>query len=307
MHVVVLCLPPIPQFVSQALCDVKPNMLICVPLVLVKLKEEIIGEFVSSKTGVAKIANISQHKAFARALKTILMSELGDNIERIVTGGSPLPEAVESLFMDIDIPIVTAYGLTECAPIISIGKLGNYKKKECGTPVSNIVCKILSDDPQTVPGELLVKGPQVFKGYYNNPDADKVAFTEDGWFRTGDMAILDSEYHLFLVGRCKNMLLTTNGQNVFPEEIEFVLNKLPYVAESLIVQRENKFIALIVPDSDKIGNDNIDAATLSNIMTSNIQALNKKIPAYSAVIGYEIMDAPFAKTAKGSIKRFLYS
>jgi Long-chain acyl-CoA synthetases (AMP-forming) len=307
MHVVVLCLPPIPRFLSAGLCETKPRVTMLVPLVLAKMRDDTIGEFINSKTGRAKLSNHEENRPFANALKTIFMSALGGNVELIVTGGSALPEDLESLLIDLDIPVVTGYGMTECAPTMTLGRYGDYRKKECGIPVRTINLKINSADPQNVPGEVLVSGPVVFKGYYRNPDADKLAFTEDGWFRTGDMGVQDGDGHLFLVGRCKSMLLTTNGQNVFPEEIEVVLNQLPYVAESLIVQRGNRFVALIVPKSDDIANDSIDAESLNSIMESNIVALNKKIPAYAAVSGFELEHQPLAKTPKGSIKRFLYS
>lgn len=307
MHVVPLCLPPIPKFLSAGLCETKPHVVMLVPLVLTKMKEDTIGEFVRSKTGQSKLENPSENKPFTKALRTIFMEALGGNVELIVTGGAALPEELESLLINIEIPIVTGYGMTECAPTMTLGRPGNYKKKECGIPVRTINLKINSAEPDAIPGEVLVSGPVVFKGYYKNPDADKLAFTEDGWFRTGDMGIQDSEGHLFLVGRCKSMLLSSNGQNVFPEEIEVVLNQLPYVAESLIVQRGSKFVALIVPNADLAGNDGIDAESLDNIMKSNIDALNKKIPAYSAVSGFELRNEAFAKTPKGSIKRFLYS
>jgi len=307
MHVVPLCLPPIPKFLSAGLCETQPHVVMLVPLVLTKMKEDTIGEFVRSKTGAAKLANPSENKAFTKALRTIFMEALGGNVELIVTGGAALPEELEDLLINIGIPIVTGYGMTECAPTMTLGRPGNYKKKECGIPVRTINLKINSADPENVPGEVLVSGPVVFKGYYKNPDADRLAFTEDGWFRTGDMGIQDKEGHLFLVGRCKSMLLSSNGQNVFPEEIEVVLNQLPYVAESLIVQRGSQFVALIVPNADLLGNDNVDASSLDSIMKSNIEALNKKIPAYSQVSGFELRNEPFAKTPKGSIKRFLYA
>lgn len=306
MCVVPLCLPPVPSILSDAFCETNPRMLVTVPLVLTKFVDEVIGEFANSRSGKKKIARLDENRSFAKALKTIFMSALGDRLERIVTGGSAIPEAMESLLMDIDVPIITAYGLTECAPLITIGVYGDYVRKECGKPISNISLRIASEDPERIPGEVQVKGPVVFKGYYLNPDADALAFTGDGWLRTGDMGLLRDD-HLFLVGRCKSMLLTTNGQNVFPEEIEFVLNQLPYVSESLIVQRGNRFIALIVPDSDAVANASLDASTLSVLMESNLTTLNRNIPSYAAVSGFELMHAPFAKTPKGSIKRFLYS
>ena len=306
MHVVPLCMPPVPKILSEALCNVNPHIVVMVPLVLTKMKDELIGEFVNSRSGKARLAAVSENRAFARALRTIFMSALGDNVELIITGGSAIPEALESLLIDIDVPVVTGYGMTECAPLITLGEYGDYRKKECGKPIRTIDLRIASEDPQNVPGEVQVQGPVVFGGYYRNPEADSRAFTPDGWFRTGDMGIL-RDGHLFLVGRCKSMLLTTNGQNVFPEEIELVLNQLPYVSESLIVQRGNRFIALIVPDSDAVANDDLDAATLATMMETNLTTLNRKIPAYAAVSGYELVSGQFSKTPKGSIKRFLYA
>ena len=299
-------MPPVPKILSEALCNVNPHIVVMVPLVLTKMKDELIGEFVNSRSGKARLAAVSENRAFARALRTIFMSALGDNVELIITGGSAIPEALESLLIDIDVPVVTGYGMTECAPLITLGEYGDYRKKECGKPIRTIDLRIASEDPQNVPGEVQVQGPVVFGGYYRNPEADSRAFTPDGWFRTGDMGIL-RDGHLFLVGRCKSMLLTTNGQNVFPEEIELVLNQLPYVSESLIVQRGNRFIALIVPDSDAVANDDLDAATLATMMETNLTTLNRKIPAYAAVSGYELVSGQFSKTPKGSIKRFLYA
>ena len=151
------------------------------------------------------------------------------------------------------------------------------------------------------------KGDNTFFGYYKNPEADREVFTSDGWFRTGDLGTLDSENTLFLVGRCKSMLLASNGQNVYPEEIEVKLNVLPYVAESIIVQRGEKFVALVVPNADQLANDGVSAETLKHLMEKNIATLNTQIPAYSFVSNYELREEPFAKTPKGSIKRFMYS
>ena len=155
-----------------------------------------------------------------------------------------------------------------------------------------------------MPGEVLIRGIGVFKGYYKNEEATKAAFTKDGWFRTGDLGTVDQDHSVFLVGRCKSMILSSNGQNIFPEEIEVVLNPMPYVAESIIVSRKDRLVALIVPDMNRAAD--LDAEGLKSVMDSNLEALNKKIPAYSQVSSYELRYEPFAKTPKGSIKRFMY-
>ena len=197
--------------------------------------------------------------------------------------------------------------MTECAPLISVGKPDTYKLKSVGEYTrEHIEVRIDSVDSQNVAGELLVKGDVVFTGYYKNDEATKAAFTEDGWFHTGDLGTIDKDGTIFLVGRCKSMLLSSNGQNIYPEEIEVVLNNMPFVAESLIVSRNEKLVALVVPDQNELGEAGTDAASLTQIMDANIAALNEIVPAYSAVSSYEIHYEPFAKTPKGSIKRFLY-
>ena len=196
--------------------------------------------------------------------------------------------------------------MTECAPTISLGHLGHYKLRSCGEIVERMQARINSADQRNTVGELWVKGDNTFIGYYKNPEADKEVFTEDGWFRTGDLGTIDDENTLFLVGRCKSMLLASNGQNVYPEEIEVKLNVLPYIAESIIVQRGEKFTALIVPNADQLTNDGVSAETLGSIMAKNIETLNRQIPSYSQISDYELRTEPFAKTPKGSIKRFMY-
>ena len=222
------------------------------------------------------------------------------------TGGAAIPEQFEKLLVEkLQLPFITGYGMSETAPVISIGHLGHYKLRECGEWIQEGVdLKIDSVDPAHVPGEILVKGNIVFKGYYKNEEATKAAFTEDGWFRTGDLATIDQDNSIFIVGRCKSMILSTNGQNIFPEEIEVVLNALPYVAESLIVSRNDRLVALIVPDMNLAAD--LDAAGLKSVMDSNLEILNKRMPAYSQVASYEMHYDPFAKTPKGSIRRFMY-
>ena len=308
MHLTVLGLPPAPSILKDAMQQIKPHVIMMVPLVLSKMADYSIGEFVHSRTGKARLDDHSNHPEFCQALRTIFLSYLGGECEVIVTGGAAIPDNLEQLMITkLNMPLVTGYGMTECAPTIALGHLGCYKLKSCGEIVERMQARIDSADQQNTIGELLVKGDNCFTGYYKNPEADSEVFTDDGWFRTGDLGVIDSENTLFLVGRCKSMLLASNGQNVYPEEIEVKLNVLSYVAESIIVQRGEKFHAIIVPNAEQLANDSVSAETLKSIMKNNIESLNRQIPTYSQIADYELREEPFAKTPKGSIKRFLYS
>ena len=306
MHLVVLGLPPIPSNLKPALREYKPELFFSVPLVLTKLIEDTLGEFIHSKSGAAKLEDHENNPDFCNALRIILDQALGGNVKVFATGGAAIPEQFEKLLVEkLGLPFITGYGMTETAPLISVGHLGSYKLRECGEWVEEAVdLRIDSSEPETIPGEIQLKGHVVFQGYYKNPEATAAAFTEDGWFRTGDLATMDSEKSLFIVGRSKSMILSSNGQNIFPEEIEVVLNALPYVGESLIVSRGERLVALIVPDMNLAGDMSSDE--LAKVMNANLVALNKKIPAYSQVSSYEIHTEPFAKTPKGSIRRFMY-
>ena len=305
MHLTILCLPPAPTILKDAMQSVSPCTVMMVPLVLKKMAEYSAVEILSDKANSELIKNSPEYYAL---LRSRMMTNLGGKVEIIVTGGAALPEELEKMLIEkLQLPLVTGYGMTECGPTITLGKLGKYKLKSCGILVDCMQIEIDSPNPHEIVGEVLVKGSNTFVGYYKNPEADKEVFTENGWFRTGDLGTIDEENNLFLVGRNKSLLLGSNGENVYPEEIEVKLNVLPYVAESLIVQRGEKFIALIVPNADMIAAANISAGTLEDIMEQNITTLNKNIPAFAQVSGYELQEETFAKTPKGSIKRFKYA
>lgn len=306
MHLVVLGLPPIPTHLKPAFRLYKPHTFFCVPLVLVKLVDDSLGEFINSETGKEKLADYQNNPDFTEALHTIFMKALGGNMEMLVTGGAAIPSSLEELLVKkLNLPFVTGYGMSETAPVISVGKVGTYKLGECGEfDPEYIGLKIDSPDPENLPGEILVKSDSVFIGYYKNEAATKSVFTEDGWFRTGDLATIDKDHSIFIVGRCKSMILTTNGQNIFPEEIEVILNEMPGISESLIVERDERLVALIVPDQNRLGD--VDAIALGKIMDASINTLNKNIPAYSRISSYELCFQSFEKTPKGSIKRFMY-
>lgn len=308
MHTVILGRPPIPTNVSEIMCEYRPRIFLAVPLILSKFVEYAVGAEIKSVEGKEKLKYWKDNQEYCAMLRDKVLSALGGRIEAFATGGAAIPLEIESLLVfKIGMPFITGYGMTECAPLIAAGKIGKYKSKSCGECVESLQVRIESPDPLHIPGEIQVKGDGVFSGYFNNPDATSAAFTDDGWFRTGDIGTMDTDRTLFLVGRCKNMLLSANGQNVFPEEIETVLNGLPYVAESIIVERGSVLHAIIVPDVDRVASDNINTGSLMNIMEGNIRKLNECIPAYSAVNTFEIRYEPFAKTPKGSIRRFLYA
>jgi long-chain acyl-CoA synthetase len=307
MHVTVLGIPPIPANVQAALQEVKPRIFYGVPLIFVKFAEFVLGEEIHSPEGKAKLDNYKDNPEYCKMLHDKLINAMGGNIEVFATGGAAIPSEVESLLVyKLQLPFITGYGLTELAPIVSYGKLGKYIPKSCGEYLPEIMeIKIDSPDPENIAGELSVKGDVVFKGYYKNPEATAQVL-QDGWFRTGDMGTIDKNRNVFLLGRSKNMILADNGQNVYPEEIEVILNELPYVAESIVLQRENRIIALIVPNMDALDKAGINADALDAIMKQNITLLNSKLPAYSTVNGFELRFEPFSKTPKGSIRRFMY-
>lgn len=309
MQVIVLGRPPIPANVKAIMTEYHPKVFLAVPLILSKFVESTVGDVLKSEESRKKLENYEENREFCNGLRERVMDALGGNIEAFATGGAAIAPEVESLLaFQINMPFLTGYGMTECAPLMALGHVGSYKRKSCGELIGSIEAKIDSIDPKVIPGELQVKGDMVFAGYYKNPEATKNAFTEDGWFRTGDMGTIDEDGTLFLVGRCKSMLLSSNGQNIFPEEIEVVLNSLAFVAESIIVQRnESHLHAIIVPKMDQIEEKNLDADTMNAIMQNNIKELNKRIPTYSQVGSFELRFEPLAKTPKGSIKRFMYS
>ena len=308
MTLCILFVPPVPAYLKPALRDYKPYVFFAVPLIINKMIDDTIGEFIRSKSGAAKLADHKNNPDFCEALRTIFMNAFGGNLGLMITGGAAMPEQLERLFLEqLKVPFVTGYGMTECTPTITLGHKDTYVMKECGEPATEgVELKIDSPDPHHIAGEVLVRGNVVFSGYYKNPEATRAVFTEDGWFRTGDLGTVDEMGRTFLVGRSKSMILGTNGQNIFPEEIEVVLNQLPYVQESIVVGRNGQLTALIVPDQTMLADQNIDADTLKSIMDANLATLNGKIPAYSSVRNYEVMFTPFAKTPKGSIKRFMY-
>ena len=310
MHTIILGRLPIPSVVVEIMQAYSPKIFFAVPLVLAKMVEHVVGQ----QAGTPPHPDSEQ---YYRTLREKVMAALGGKIEVFATGGAAIPPAIEQLLaFRIGMPFITGYGMSECAPLLSLGHVGRYKAKSCGETIESLQVRIASPDPEHIPGEFQVKGECVFAGYYKNPEATAEAFTEDGWFRTGDLGTLDQDSTLFLVGRCKNMLLSTNGQNIYPEEIEVLLNSLPGVQESVVVQREHLLHAIIVPKEEEKKTHPAPPyegreispveQQLNAIMEENLQSLNARLPQYAQVKTFELRFEPFAKTPKGSIKRYLY-
>ena len=338
MHTIILGRLPIPSVVVEIMQAYSPKIFFAVPLVLAKMVEYVVGGRPSDDCQIADAERPlslkdrasrcqtdnaarsetveQQSEQYYRMLREKVMAALGGKIEVFATGGAAIPPAIEQLLaFRIGMPFITGYGMSECAPLLSLGHVGRYKAKSCGETIESLQVRIASSDPEHIPGEFQVKGECVFAGYYKNPEATAEAFTEDGWFRTGDLGTLDKDSTLFLVGRCKNMLLSTNGQNIYPEEIEVLLNSLPGVQESVVVQREHLLHAVIVPKEDGSlpqpslkGGSEVSPAMqqLNAIMEENLRNLNSRLPQYAQVKTFELRFEPFAKTPKGSIKRYLY-
>lgn len=246
------------------------------------------------------------NKIVFNKLKNSLIESLGGNFREVVIGGAALNAEVETFFHKIGFPFTVGYGMTECAPLISYDNHRDFVPTSCGTVLGGIMdARIDSADPINIPGEIQVKGENVMKGYYKNIEATKAAFTEDGWLKTGDLGVM-KDRRLFIKGRIKTMLLSANGQNIYPEEIESKLNNLPYISESLVILRESKLVALIYPDKAAMKTNNIIHEQITNIMNNNKSTLNKSVAQYEKISDIEIVDNEFEKTPKKSIKRFLY-
>ena len=303
-HVYFLGKTPTPTILMQALADIKPYLLITVPLVLEKIFKGKVMPTLNKPlmrvlTSIPGIKNIIYGKVYKQ-----LMGVFGGKIRSIVVGGAAISRPVENVMKAIKLPYTVGYGMTECAPLIGYSPWDTFRLGSCGRAVDNVEVRIDSDDPTKIVGEIQVKGDNVMQGYFKNPEATAAAFTEDGYLRTGDLGIIDKQGNIFIKGRSKCMILSPNGQNIYPEEIESKLNSMPHVAESLVVDRGHVLVAIVAlsPEDQKSGN----MEELKQIMEQNREELNKAMPAYSKISKIEIIEEGFEHTPKQSIKRFLY-
>lgn len=305
-HVHFLTRVPSPKIIMDAFAEIKPDIIISVPLVIEKIYKKKLQPIIN-KTAVRMLLRLPviDQKVEKRIL-TDLTAAFGGNFREIIIGGAAFNKDAEAFFKRIKFAYTVGYGMTECAPIITYAPWDQNKLYSCGKAAPRMQIMIDSADPENVPGEILVKGDNVMLGYYKNEKDTKEAFTEDGWMRTGDMGIVDSDGFLYIKGRSKSMILGPSGQNIYPEEIESIINNMPYVVESLVVDDHGSIKALIYPDFESAATDGLVGASLEEKMKENITVVNEELPNYCKIAGFKIFPEEFEKTPKRSIKRYLY-
>ena len=307
-HVFVMPGKPTPARLIGGLGAVKPFMFLTVPLVIEKIFKSKVFPVTRKYPAKLLLKIPGLDRLVLNKIRKSLLTAFGDGLTiGVILGGAALNREVEDLLKRMKFPYTVGYGMTECGPIISYRDKDEYVKYSCGAYVGSVNIRIDSANPRRVLGEIQVKGDATMLGYYNNEEATKAAFTSDGWLRTGDMGLFDDKGNLFIKGRCKNMILTASGQNIYPEEIEDKINNLPYVIESLVVGRKNALVALVVADYDAGKKDGLDEKTLEKLVNDSVLALNPELAAYSKIGYTEIRRDAFEKTPKQSIKRFMYS
>ena len=306
-HVYYLNRVPSPAIIAQAFAEVKPAIIIAVPLVI----EKIIRKRVFPKIQNNYMRLLLGMPVISKKIRERICEEVknafGGRFFEIIVGGAAFNQEVEQFLHRINFPYTVGYGATECAPIICYRDWREFVPGSCGRAAKNMEVKILSPDPHNVPGEILTRGLNVMLGYYKNEEATRQTIDKDGWYHTGDLGTIDEEGNVFINGRSKNMLLSANGQNIYPEEIEDKLNSLAMVVESIVVQRESKLVALVHPDQDEAKNLGLTHEDLQGIMEQNLLTINQQLPAYEKLSEIVIHDEEFAKTPKKSIKRYLYT
>lgn len=293
---------PSPSLLTKACKEIKPRLMITVPLVMEKVYNNLIRPVLNSRAGKLMSSLPGVRLSFYRSVGEKVMAEFGGRLSTIIIGGAPLSWKVESAFRKIGLPYAVGYGMTEACPLLAFEMPETFVAGSCGKPIHEI--KIDSSDPERVPGEILSRGPNITLGYYKNPEADAAARTPDGWFRTGDLGVMDEDGNIFIRGRIKALILSASGQNIYPEEVEQVLSRNPMVEESLVLDRDGKIVALVYPRANSVAGTSEDqqAAIAGEIR----DRANAHLPKFSQVFYVELVDVPFERTAKGTVKRHLY-
>ena len=306
-HVFYLTRVPSPAIIAQAFSEVKPTVIIAVPLVIEKIiRKKVFPKIQNNRMRLLLNMPVISKKVNQKICEQV-RNAFGGNFYEIIIGGAAFNQEVESFLKRIEFPYTVGYGATECAPIICYADYHDFVPGSCGKAVVHMEVRIDSSDPENIPGEILARGTNVMLGYYKNEEATRQTIDAEGWYHTGDLGTMDADGNVFIKGRSKNMLLSANGQNIYPEEIEDKLNSLALVAESVVVQKGDKLIGLVHPDYDEAQSLNLGEKELKDIMEQNRQELNTMIPAYSKVSEIRIHEEEFEKTPKKSIKRFLYT
>lgn len=306
VHVHFLTRIPSPKIIMDAFAEIKPDIVISVPLIIEKIYKKKLQPIIN-KTPMRvllKLPLIDQQ--IEKKIKAELVKTFGGQFQEIVIGGAAFNREAESFFRKIKFPFTVGYGMTECAPIITYAPWDQTRLHSCGKSAPRMQIKIDSEDQVNIPGEILVKGDNVMLGYYKNQEATDAMFTSDGWMRTGDMGVIDKDGFLYIKGRSKSMILGASGQNIYPEEIESIINNLPYVVESLIIEEKGGLTALVYPDFELAEADGLSEADLKKKMEENKIEANVDLPNYCKIANIEIFPEEFEKTPKRSIKRFLY-
>ncbi len=305
-HIFFLNRLPSPSLIAEAFAEVKPRLIVAVPLVIEKIiRRKVLAQVQTNRMKLLLNMPVISKK-IKMHIRDRIMEAFGGNAYEIIVGGAPLNLGIEKFLNSVGVPVTIGYGTTETAPLITFVNYDKYKIASCGPVVSHMEVKILSDDPENVPGELVTRGMNVMLGYYKNEEATNQVIDKDGWFHTGDLATMAPSGHIYIKGRIKNMLLGANGQNVYPEEIEDKLNNMPLVSESIIIQRGAKLVALVHPEIEDKEDMNFDDDDVKGIMDENLKVLNAQLPPFCKIAAIEIQKQEFEKTAKKSIKRYLY-
>lgn len=303
-HVHFLTRVPSPKIILNAFKEIKPHLIVAVPLIIEKVYKSQIKPIVDRNKFYMMIPILDL--LIQKKIRNGMVEAFGGRFEEVILGGAPFNPEVEDFLRRIHFPFALGYGMTECAPIITYAKWDKTRKGSCGKAVAGCRIRIDSKDPYNVSGEVQVKGDNVFLGYFKNEDATRKSFTADGWFRTGDMGVIDSDGYLYLRGRNKCMILGPSGQNIYPEEIEAVINNVNYVIESLVIEDNGSLTALIYPDYRQAALDGLNREALEAKLTEGLPQINSKLPSYAQVRKMEFMPEDFERTPKRNIKRYLY-
>jgi long-chain acyl-CoA synthetase len=306
-HITFLTKTPSPQVILKAFKEIQPRLILSVPLVMEKIYKKQILPAISKPTMKALLQIPGLSKLVEAKIKKKLSESFGGNFKEVVIGGAPLSSEVEDFLKRINFPFSIGYGMTECGPLISYANWDKTRIRSAGKAVDTLKIKIDSTDPQRIPGEILLKGENIMLGYYKNPEATAKTLEPDGWMHTGDLGLLDKDGFVYIKGRSKSMILGSSGQNIYPEEIEARYNNMPFILESLVIEKNNKLHILIYPDYEAADKKGLTEADLKKIFEQHRKTLNDELPAYMGVAGFSIFAEEFEKTPKKSIKRYLYS
>lgn len=305
-HVHFLTRVPSPKIIMDAFSDVKPDIIISVPLIIEKIYKKKLQPIINKAAMRVLLRLPVVDQAIGKKIQQELIKTFGGKFKEVIIGGAAFNKEAEAFFRKIGFPFTVGYGMTECGPIVTYAPWDNTKLYSCGKAAPRMEIRIDSSNPESVPGEILCKGPNVMLGYYKNQEATDAVLSEDGWLKTGDMGIIDSEGYLYIRGRSKSMILGPNGQNIYPEEIESIVNNMQYVVESLVVEEQDTLTLLVYPDFELAESDGLSSTDLEKKMEENRVLLNEDLPNYCKIQHVKIFPEEFEKTPKRSIKRFLY-